>query len=465
MDDRFDVQINAYDPSGASSRAELSAQSRAVKRFALTSAGQPARTMLAPGPTVSLSDWAHADVGWGLVASANTTLPASIKDLVKERSAAVFRFIPNWERSFTYLRDEAENRDVAIAGSPRGKGPGRLPHYLMIFGGPQEVPWGIQFALAATRAVGRLPLTGKALDTYVAALRSDFKNAEPASPYTTVTWAVDLGAKDISHLMRSFIADKVQQKFLGDGEMGVERTTFLDGMKDPNLATMARLVETLKAKRPGLIVTTSHGLTGPLTDTQRMKETLGLPVDQFGNELQLGDLFKEWHPAGAVWYCHACCSAGAEAPSAFSQLFDEGTDLRRILDGIAKVGPTVAPLPLALLGHARPARAFIGHVEPTFDWTLRNPGNRQVVTGPLVDAIYPNLFRVDPKVPLGQAFREVHGNVGGYLADWDNARRVYDSGGRNIPDLMAMQLCARDLQSLVILGDPAAVLPLRDKNG
>jgi hypothetical protein len=464
MDPTISVQINAYDPSGVSSRATLDLQSRAVKRFALASAGQPARTILAPGPSVSLADWTHADVGWGLVAASTRTLPSSLKTLVKQRGAHVFRFYPEGERSFTFLLNEALNRDVAIAGSPRGTGPGRLPHYLMILGGPDEVPWGIQFALAATRAVGRLPLTGAALDNYVNALLSDFK-IDAADPYTTVTWAVDTGPDDISHLMRTYIADKVQQKFLGDNEMGAARSTYLDGMDDPAQASAGRLVAALKAQRPGLIVSTSHGLTGPLNDVRRMKETLGLPVDQFGKAVEPADLLEEWKPGGAVWYCHACCSAGSESPSIFSSLFEEGSDLRRILDGIAKTGPSVAPLPLSLLGHSRPARAFIGHVEPTFDWTLRNPGNRQVVTGPIVDAIYPNLFQLAPRTPLGQAFRDVHGNIGGYLADWDNARRVYDSGGRNLGDLMAMQLCARDLQSLVILGDPAAMLPLRIPGG
>jgi hypothetical protein len=39
----------------------------------------------------------------------------------------------------------------------------------------------------------------------------------------------------------------------------------------------------------------------------------------------------------------------------------------------ATAGARISPLPRALLGAEKPLRAFVGHVEPTFDWTLRDP--------------------------------------------------------------------------------------------
>jgi len=455
------VQINAFDPSGTSSQADLDPVSRSLKRFALTSAGQPPRTVLAPTAAASLTEWQHPDVGWGVVmSSTRTKVPASLAQLIAKRKAHIFRFTPNWERCYTYLRNETLGRDVAIAGSPRGMGPGRLPHYLLIIGPPTEVPWSVQFALGATRAVGRIPLEGAALDNYIQALLTDFK-ADAADPYSTVTWAVDVNDTDITELMRTFIAAKVQQQLVNDDEIGAARAVFLDGKTEPEAATIARFSKVVTEQRPGLIVTTSHGLTGPLNDVERMKGTLGLPVDQQQTPLDPAALLKTWSPGGAVWYCHACCSAGADRPSAFAALFDEGAELRRILNAIAETGPSVAPLPMQLLGHSRPVRAFIGHVEPTFDWTLRNPGNGQVLTATLVKAIYPNLYQTQPRTPIGQAFRDVYADIGGYLASWENARASYDAGAQNLTDLLAWQLCARDLQSLVILGDPAAALPLR----
>ena len=49
-----------------------------------------------------------------------------------------------------------------------------------------------------------------------------------------------------------------------------------------------------------------------------------------------------WQPDGAIWYCHACCSAGSEAPSAFESLFAETTEVGRVLRSVASLGARVA---------------------------------------------------------------------------------------------------------------------------
>lgn len=462
MDKLLELQINGYDPAGARMAAAVNLDSRSAKRFALRENGQPAGALLAPGPVADLADFTHADVGWGLIVPATmTTLLPALQELVDHRQGEVFNYLPDWERRQVFLRNPSLNRDVAISGSARGKGAGKLPYYLMIYGGPSEIPWSLQFSLATTRAVGRLPLTGTALENYVNALIGGF-SCEPADPYTTVTWSVDKGAGDISHLMRNHISVKLHERFVKDDEMGIAKSIFLDGGADAQLATAERLMAELKTRRPGLIITTSHGMTGPLSDVEQMRQNMGLPVDQTGYPLRLDAMLDGWQPGGAVWYCHACCSAGSEAPSFFAPLFEEGNSLRTVLDGIAAAGSLVAPLPVQLLSQRNPARAFIGHVEPTFDWTLRNPGNKQVVTGPIIDAIYPRLFQRSLNTPVGHAFREVYGNIGGYLAGWEQASKLYDSGSRNLADLLALQLAARDLQSLVIIGDPAVSLPLND---
>ena len=329
------------------------------------------------------------------------------------RKAPVFHYIPNRNRGLTYLRNPELGRDVAIAGSPRGVGPGRLPFYLLIYGTPAEIPWALQFELAASRAVGRLPLTGSELENYVRALIEGF-SGDGADPYRTLTWAVDHGADDITSLMRRWIARKLHERMVGDTEMGPDRSLLLDGGGEPPAATVGRLIAALTEHRPGLIVTTSHGLTGPVWDRRQMQRRLGAPVDQDRAPLDPDALLATWSPAGAIWYCHACCSAGSEAPSVFAPLFEPATPLRATLEAIAGLGATLAPLPLRLLGHRRPLRAFVGHVEPTFDWTLRNPGNRQVQTTAIVDALYPQLYQLRPGNPLGLAFRGVHAMIGDY---------------------------------------------------
>ena len=130
------------------------------------------------------------------------------------------------------------------------------------------------------------------------------------------------------------------------------------------------------------------------------------------------------------------------------------------LSGVAALGPQVAPLPTRLLGAERPLRAFVGHVEPTFDWTLRNPANQQPLTDGIVQALYPRLYQLTPRTPVGRALWDWFGRVGALYASWDAARNGYNSGASDVRALLYPQLGARDVESTVILGDPAAMLPL-----
>ena len=52
---------------------------------------------------------------------------------------------------------------------------------------------------------------------------------------------------------------------------------------------------------------------------------------------------------------------------------------------LADLGDMVAPSLTALLEARKQLRAFIGHVEPTFNWPLRAPDSQHALTSDLVD--------------------------------------------------------------------------------
>ena len=58
----------------------------------------------------------------------------------------------------------------------------------------------------------------------------------------------------------------------------------------------------------------------------------------------------------------------------------------------ASTGARVATFPSALLGAAKPLRAFIGHVQPTFNWTLQNSETAQILTAPICTAMFANTY-------------------------------------------------------------------------
>jgi hypothetical protein len=223
-------------------------------------------------------------------------------------------------------------------------------------------------------------------------------------------------------------------------------------------ATLAKLKEMLSASKPGLIVTTSHGRTGPLNDPAAMRRDLGLLVDNANAVLQPSDLLGAWQPNGAIWYAHACCSAGCDTGSEFADLF-RPKPLSKTLDSIGALGAQSAPLPQALLGAEKPLRAFVGHVEPTFDWTLTTADLGTALTKSIVSALYENLYQNNP-VPVGCAFADYYRQVGILFNAQANA--LLDLGkfvAGAEQKALRCRLGALDRRSMVIHGDPAVAFP------
>ncbi len=119
-------------------------------------------------------------------------------------------------------------------------------------------------------------------------------------------------------------------------------------------------------------------------------------------------------------------------------------------------GERIAPLPQALLGAAKPARAFVGHVEPTFDWTIRDQMAGHPLTGSTMTALYELLYQ--PR-PLGHAFGPWFEDVGVLFGQRDLAREKYNEGTGTLAVAGLTQLAALDRRSMVIIGDPTVALP------
>jgi hypothetical protein len=320
-------------------------------------------------------------------------------------------------------------------------------------GGPAAIPWEVQYRLNLPCCIGRLDLPEPEFSGYVDHLIDEWEGS-PASSRQPVVWAVDHGLHDITHLMRKAVAEPVLASLQADGQIGDRAVGFR-----PEDATCAGLASALGERKPALVVTTSHGMTGPLEDPGEMGRQLGLLLDSEHSVLAPQEVLNDWSPDGAIWYAHACCSAGSDAKTRYEGLVREGSTVDRILKGVAAVGAKISPLPTALLGAPKPARAFIGHVEPTFNWTLQRPETRQITTESITRALYNRMHRRVPE-PVGMAFRDFYRTVGELLASWElSMRRVNDGDFEARQPAMRARLTALDRQSLVLLGDPTVSLP------
>jgi hypothetical protein len=411
-------------------------------------------------------DWSNPAIGWGLLLRDNDALSAAdkasgadapdpIRTLVASRKGAV---VLRWREGHTNLLryfTSGKTARIQMSGAgPRGtSGNDTLPYYLLIYATPAEIPWSVQYVLNQSCFAGRLDLTGEALERYISSLMAGWKDSACRATHPVV-WATDDGSGDITGLMRRSIAEPVHARLAADSDIG-PNATLLVGTG----ATSAALSTQLTDQKPALVVSTSHGLTEPLDNPPAMIARLGALVDVAKQVLDPAALLEKWQPDGAIWYCHACCSAGSDASTSYDGLTPAGSPVDRVLRAVAAGGATTAPLPRALLGAAKPLRAFIGHVEPTFDWTLRAPDTGQVLTTSIVQAIYDGLHQKTPE-PVGMAFQRSFRIVGQLLGQWMQLRQDVV---RNVPQAevsaLRMQLAALDRQGMVILGDPTVTPP------
>jgi hypothetical protein len=423
----------------------------------------PPHQSLWAGPRPDLTQWTEA--GWGLVLADHpdlddrqraeaTDAPAAVRRLLDHRAGCpVLRYRPELGSAYFMLCERGqEPRGVKTAGGEVGRDARQLPHYLLIVGSPSEVPWQVQYVLNATHFVGRLDLDDLGLSNYVDALVDGWSGGA-ATRRSTLTWAVDWGESDITWLMRHGLAEKLARKYRDDTD--VTTSVHLPGEQ----ATHAELMATLDGHQPGVIVTTSHGATPVDLPQADVQAALGRPVDQLGGVLT-ADIIDGWRPEGAIWYSHACCSAGSDAATIYDRVAAPGSDVDRVLTEVAaKAGARTAPLPRQLLGCVRPLRAFVGHVEPTFNWTLRDPDNGQLLTSGLVQTFYDGLYQ-EQSEPIGYALSRHYHPVGGLWSQWATDRDRINAGDVELlPAALNARLTALDRQSLVILGDPTVALP------
>ncbi|MFI5298329.1 MAG: hypothetical protein ACHREM_09545 [Polyangiales bacterium] len=379
------IAINAWTGSAPAKPSSLSSTQYAKSRF--STAPQYAAAM---PPEVSESAWQHEKIGWGLVLPENEALapnvkaraedaPDAIQRLLQHRAGGVhkpyppvFRYSATWQHRFSRIHRYLEDGrvvEVAFAGSAPGIGEACMPRYLLLYGTPQELPWDLQFHLQGSAFVGRIDLDGDGLANYIEALINGFGDASVDRP---VVWSADHENGDITELMRRAIAEPIFRRLKAN-------VTLAPTHLSRRTATVGKLLDALASAKPALVITTSHGLTSPLDDSAALAASVGVPVDSDAAALSVDALMSAWSPNGAIWYAHACCSGGTDKTTGFAGLVAEDSDVDLVLRAIASSGSRVAPLPRALLGAPKPLRAFVGHVEPTFDWTLRSNATGQIL--------------------------------------------------------------------------------------
>ncbi|MHA7207935.1 hypothetical protein [Arthrobacter sp. MDT1-65] len=388
---------------------------------------------------------------WTKEKATGSALPKPIRRLLRARPKTVLLYWNPLHGTRSVRRyfdsDPPHTSDLRIGLSQFGTARKQLPRFVLIAASPTSIPWEVQYAFALRHAVGRLPFDDDQGDSYISAMLdgSGWATSPPTSSSVTI-WTVNHGTRDISHLMQNVLTKPLIEKCQGS----IETLTVVDGVD----ATTAGLVTAL-ASKPTLLVTSSHGAT-PLDERELVRE-LGLPVARDRTTVNI-DALVESVPGGAIWFAQACCSAGSSSRSNYTALLEEGTMARLIVDTVAGLASSVSPASLALLTRDPPVRAIFGHVEPTFDWTLRDPETKQRFGHDIISALTSQLHSGKP---LGLILESYYAGVSSLVSAWATRSDDFkDSHDRSIlVEMTRLRLTAWDRQSLVLLGDPTVRIP------
>jgi hypothetical protein len=449
---RRTIQIDAWPGRTASSKADPESD------WAIGGLTRPQEPLAFDKPIDPL-DWRQSGYGilvpddaagtWKKQKVTGSRLPAPLRRLLAARPDAV---LLHWSplQGDTHVRRyfaDGGTSDLAIGLTATGTGVDMLPKFVLIAATPATIPWRVQYALSLLHFVGRLPFDGKESGPYIDAMLDgdDGWRSTPTTASSAAVWTVDHGKRDITRLMRTALTQPLVEKY--DGTVGNLATS------DEDASTGDALLAALKQK-PGVVVTSSHGAT-PL-EPDELAGTMGLPVDASHTPVPLDDLVTEM-PAGAVWFAQACCSAGSSSESSYSDLLEEGTTARIVVDAVTGPTSTVAPAPLAMLARDKPVRAVLGHVEPTFDATLEDADTGQLFGHGLVTALSSRLFS---GMAIGGILADYYAGVMPLLKRHQDLVTEFldDNDDALLPALTRLRLISMDRQSLVLLGDPTVAI-------
>jgi len=165
---------------------------------------------------VDKEGWSDTDKATG------KDLPDPVQKLVAARNnGPILRYRSEALNGYLrrYYADGLSACDLDVAAQRTGTGDYQVPKYLLIYGGPVEIPWRAQYALNVSRCVGRIDLEGDALERYVNHLVGDWAGVE-CNPLAPVIWSVNFGGADITSLMQQVLADVLAKRFAGDADFG-----------------------------------------------------------------------------------------------------------------------------------------------------------------------------------------------------------------------------------------------------
>jgi hypothetical protein len=348
-----------------------------------------------------------------------------------------------------------------------------LPRYQLLLGDLDVMPLALQHAFACDGFPGRLAFASD--DGYAAYVQKVLR--WETCPEVQAAHGLLCGVRDGTP------ATAIGQRALLDpgiellrdacsrGQLEVAGLDPLDLGDEPDPSILLRRAA---ATRAGVLFSVSHGEGAPRegwTSPVDMRARQGAMSFGRAGSLTAADLTGRPFMPGGVWCMLACYGAGTPDRSAYRHWLDSLSRAGRyfgrpeaVLTALPKDGapPFIAALPQAALASDDGPLAFVGHVDLAWTYGFQELDDRPVTRPGRLMALMRALLRGDR---AGVALREVARGVGmanvelTCLFDQDSEMTV-ETGPAEQARRAHLWMLRNDLAAYVLLGDPAARLPL-----
>ncbi|MEZ4454843.1 MAG: hypothetical protein R3B09_35660 [Nannocystaceae bacterium] len=351
-----------------------------------------------------------------------------------------------------------------------------VPRYQLILGDLHEVPLSLQQVQGSDGYVGRLAFDSD--DDYAAYVakvlrweRSPAPEVQGRALFHTVhdgSSATEIGYHALVRPGVSMLRERMDR-----GQVNADQVVE-SGDADPD---PQGLLNAARIDRPAFLFSLSHGEGPPRrgwrsADDQRLGQ--GAMSFGRGGRIRGEDLRDAVFLPGGVWFMLACFGAGSPSESAYQHWLEELGALghqqarpQAALAGIPKERPFVAAVPRAVLASPNGPLGFIGHVDLAWTYSFRELDQRAASRPAKFMGVLRSALKRDR---LGIGLRELSRYLGQAnqeltdLADEERARGIVADAARRAQKAHLWML-RQDLAAYVLLGDPAARLPLAEPGG
>lgn len=410
-----------------------------------------------------------AESGWGVVFSrdADPEVLKALEPLLAHRKARAGRERP--ERFRVYAGDDGYRPGESSSAfmSRLGVGPGpvnpdKAPYYLLLVGGPDEIPYPVQYDLDLAFAVGRVSFdTPEEYARYAeGVIAAETGRVRRPRRVGLVAAEHDPATRMSCRALVAPLAEYLEERVARANGWEVEAHLAQAAGRD-------RFARVLGGDdTPALAFTASHGVRFDPGDPRQRGEQGAFLCQEWGQEGEGPDgeeeatmrLFgarevaDDASPAGLVSFHFACYGAGSPALDDFAHKRPDEPARAVAPD------PLVAALPRRLLGHPNGgALAYVGHVDRAWGWSY--VFGRGDHAGYHREVFESTLAEILTGYPVGAAlerFGERHGQLAAMLA----AARQRKAQGQEVDteEYAGLLTATHDARNYVLLGDPAVRL-------